>query len=78
MPGPTPYEGLTDRMEIYGVAALAVASVGALAWVLITVLRKIPAVCKEAEKAVRALRSLRDEIRRKDPHLLTDSRSTPE
>ncbi|WP_328667598.1 hypothetical protein OG905_11265 [Streptomyces sp. NBC_00322] len=31
------------------------------------IVRKIPAVCKEAEKAVRAIHSLRDVIRRQEP-----------
>ncbi|MFD4700919.1 hypothetical protein [Streptomyces niveus] len=50
-------------MEIYGWAATVVASIGALTWIAVAGLRKIPGVCKEAEKAARAVRSLRDVIR---------------
>ncbi|MFI6864719.1 hypothetical protein ACIBKZ_33370 [Streptomyces sp. NPDC050421] len=42
------------------------ASVSALTWILVTALRKVPSVCKEAEKAVRAIRSLRNVIRGQD------------
>jgi hypothetical protein len=65
-------------MDIYGLAALVVASMGALAWVLVTALRKVPAVCKEAEKAVRAVRSLRDEIRGQDRRQISDAPPTRE
>ncbi|MEU6913944.1 hypothetical protein [Streptomyces olindensis] len=50
-------------MEIYGWAAMVVAFVGALTWILVAALRKVPAVCREAKKAVRAVRELRDEIK---------------
>lgn len=50
-------------MEIYGWAAVIVAFIGAAAWILVTALKKVPAVCREAKKAVRAVRELRDEIR---------------
>lgn len=50
-------------MEIYGWAALVVGFIGAVAWILIAALKKVPAVCREAKKAVRAVRELRDEIR---------------
>ncbi|MFE4719618.1 hypothetical protein ACFRLW_24890 [Streptomyces sp. NPDC056728] len=50
-------------MEIYGWASVAVAFVGAVAWILVTTLRKVPNVCHEAKNAVRAVRELRDEIR---------------
>ena len=76
MPGLTLTEGLKDRMDIYGLATLVVASMGALAWVLVAALRKIPAVCAEAVKAVRAVRSLRDEIRGRDRRQISDDEST--
>ncbi|MGW1496789.1 hypothetical protein [Streptomyces sp. NPDC002402] len=50
-------------MEIYGWAAMIVAFIGALAWIIVAALKKIPGICKEASKAVRAVRALRDEIR---------------
>ncbi|MEU1254770.1 hypothetical protein ABZ445_15970 [Streptomyces chartreusis] len=51
-------------MEIYGLAAVIVALIGAFAWILVAALRKVPTVCREAKKAVRAVRDLLDEIRR--------------
>ncbi|WP_206744183.1 hypothetical protein [Streptomyces silvensis] len=54
-------------MELYGWAAVIVAGIGALTWILVTALKKIPAVCREARKAVRAVRELRDEIRGPKP-----------
>ncbi|MCF3136280.1 hypothetical protein [Streptomyces olivochromogenes] len=42
---------------------MAVAFIGALAWILVAALRKVPAVCREATTAVRAVRKLRDEIK---------------
>ncbi|MFB7713616.1 hypothetical protein [Streptomyces sp. NPDC056105] len=62
-------------MDIYSAATLIVILVSAAAGLLITVLRKIPAVCKEAEKAVRAMRSLRDVIRGQDHPQVTDAQS---
>lgn len=50
-------------MEIYGWAAVIVAFIGALSWILVAALRKVPVVCREAKKAVRAVRELREEIR---------------
>lgn len=50
-------------MEIYGWAAVIVSFNGAVAWILGAVLKKVPATCREAKKAVRAVRELRDEIR---------------
>jgi len=50
-------------MEIYGWAAVIVAGIGAVAWILVSALRKVPAICREAKKAVRAVRELRDEIK---------------
>ncbi|MGW1496788.1 hypothetical protein [Streptomyces sp. NPDC002402] len=50
-------------MELQELATLVAVAVGAL----VLIVRKIPAVCKEAEKAVRAIHSLRDVIRRQEP-----------
>ncbi|MFE6493431.1 hypothetical protein [Streptomyces sp. NPDC057748] len=62
-------------MDIYGAVALLVMLVGAVAGLLITVLRKIPDVCEEAEKAVRAVQSLHSVIRGQDQPQITDSKS---
>ncbi|WP_328846969.1 hypothetical protein [Streptomyces sp. NBC_00258] len=65
-------------MEIYGWAAVIVAFIGALSWVLVTALKKVPAVCKEASKAVRAVRELQDEIRGPQRQQVTESPSVDE
>ncbi|GAB3010180.1 hypothetical protein GCM10023080_090630 [Streptomyces pseudoechinosporeus] len=65
-------------MEIYGWAATIVAFVGALAWILVTALKKVPATCREAKKAVRAVRELRDEIRGPQSPLVTGPQSGDE
>ncbi|MGC5034559.1 hypothetical protein ACPXCS_03900 [Streptomyces sp. DT190] len=63
-------------MEIYGWAAVIVAFIGALSWILVAALRKIPVVCREAKKAVRAVRELREEIRSPQRAELNEMRST--
>ena len=50
-------------MAAYGSAAAIVSGICAVSWVVVATLRKIPVVCREAVKAIKAVRALRDEIR---------------
>ncbi|MEV7425146.1 hypothetical protein [Streptomyces sp. NPDC091212] len=65
-------------MDIYGAAAAIMTLVSVITWILVAALRKVPAVCEEAEKAVHAIRSLRKVIRGQERTAVTDSQPTRE
>jgi hypothetical protein len=55
--------GSSSQMEAYGWAAAIVSGISAVSWVVVSALRRVPVVCREAKKAVRAIRELVEEIR---------------
>jgi hypothetical protein len=60
-------------MEAYGWAAAIVSGIGAASWIAVTALRKVPLVCREATKAIKSVRALRDEIRESKRPAISES-----